>query len=540
MRPIRRCKVWHRVELGQVQAVLPNVEPRNTGIQNAQQQVGHRFGLHVENPAHQHRFWAARTDDQNRSAMFGHGIDGLVNTLQKAREGFVPRRKGLILPSPQDTGKRMGKGIAVGKLTRWDKSAGHRVVQQKVEIHLVQTLSNGCVGQMQLLVCRKLAAPDRKVPLSGLMHRAGQRRGQDRCSPGSRPVAEYDHPRLFSDPNRYRRRGTSPGLVTTRTGDEKVMNTTIGIDISKDHLDAHRLTDGASARFANTPDGLKALSRWLGAETCRVVYEATGRYHRDLEATLSRAGHGLVKVNPKRARRFAEAIGLEAKSDPIDAAMLARMGAALDLKPIEPPSDAMRDLHELRSARTALIKDQTACTNRLQDARARLVRKQLKARLRQIGRQIAQLDAELHQCIQDDDGLARRFNILTSIPGIGPVAAVSILADMPETGTLSSREVAALAGLAPHVRQSGKRTGRAMIAGGRAGLRCALYMPALSAIRCNPPLGQVYTALRSAGKPFRVALVAVMRKLLILANTLIREDRKWSPARPENGGEHAA
>ena len=318
------------------------------------------------------------------------------------------------------------------------------------------------------------------------------------------------------------------------------MNTTIGIDISKDHLDAHRLTDGASARFANTPDGLKALSRWLGAETCRVVYEATGRYHRDLEATLSRAGHGLVKVNPKRARRFAEAIGLEARSDPIDAAMLARMGAALDLKPIEPPSDAMRDLHELRSARTALIKDQTACTNRLQDARARLVRKQLKARLRQIGRQIAQLDAELHQCIQDDDGLARRFNILTSIPGIGPVAAVSILADMPETGTLSSREVAALAGLAPHVRQSGKRTGRAMIAGGRAGLRCALYMPALSAIRCNPPLGQVYTALRSAGKPFRVALVAVMRKLLILANTLIREDRKWSPARPENGGEHAA
>ena len=91
----------------------------------------------------------------------------------------------------------------------------------------------------QHLVCRKLAAPDRKVPLSGLMHRAGQRRGQDRCSPGSRPVAEYDHPRLFSDPNRYRRRGTSPGLVTTRTGDEKVMNTTIGIDISKDHLDAH-------------------------------------------------------------------------------------------------------------------------------------------------------------------------------------------------------------------------------------------------------------------------------------------------------------
>ena len=409
-----------------------------------------------------------------------------------------------------------------------------------VQQHRRRCVADDLAVCLQPLVCRKLAAPDRKVPLSGLMHRAGQRRGQDRCSPGSRPVAEYDHPRLFSDPNRYRRRGTSPGLVTTRTGDEKVMNTTIGIDISKDHLDAHRLTDGASARFANTPDGLKALSRWLGAETCRVVYEATGRYHRDLEATLSRAGHGLVKVNPKRARRFAEAIGLEAKSDPIDAAMLARMGAALDLKPIEPPSDAMRDLHELRSARTALIKDQTACTNRLQDARARLVRKQLKARLRQIGRQIAQLDAELHQCIQDDDGLARRFNILTSIPGIGPVAAVSILADMPETGTLSSREVAALAGLAPHVRQSGKRTGRAMIAGGRAGLRCALYMPALSAIRCNPPLGQVYTALRSAGKPFRVALVAVMRKLLILANTLIREDRKWSPARPENGGEHAA
>lgn len=318
----------------------------------------------------------------------------------------------------------------------------------------------------------------------------------------------------------------------TRTGNEKIMNNTIGIDISKDHLDAHRLSDGNSARFTNDRIGLTSLKAWIGSRRCRVIYEPTGRYHRDLENRLSKAGHAMVKVNPMRARRFAEAVGQSAKTDQIDAVLLARMGATLDLEASQLRDKNMNDLSELQVARTALIKDQTACRNRLSDARNKLVKAQLKARMCQIARQLAQLDAELKKRILEDTRLARQLQILLSIPGIGPVAATAIIVEMPEIGTLTSRQATALAGLAPFVRKSGKWTGKAKIGGGRAGLRRALYMPALVAVRCNSQLRCVYKALRSEGKEAKVALVAIMRKLLILANSLICENREWVEIRP--------
>ena len=310
------------------------------------------------------------------------------------------------------------------------------------------------------------------------------------------------------------------------------MNDTIGIDISKDYLDAHRLSDANVKRFTNDRIGLKSLKAWIGLQHCRVIYEPTGRYHRDLEVCLSKVGHAMVKVNPKRARRFAEATGQSAKTDQIDAALLARMGAILDLEVSQLRDENMNDLRELRVARTALIKDQTACQNRLSGARNKLVKAQLKARMCQIAKQLTQLDVELKKRICEDVKLARQFQILLSIPGIGPVAAVAIIVELPEIGTLRPRQATALAGLAPFVRKSGKWTGKAKIGGGRAGLRQALYMPALVAARCNPQLSCVYKTLRSQGKEAKVALVAIMRKLLILANILICEDREWAEIRP--------
>jgi transposase len=306
------------------------------------------------------------------------------------------------------------------------------------------------------------------------------------------------------------------------------MQDTVGIDISKDIVDVHRLSDGKHRQFDNDKAGLRALCRWIGNSPFRVVYEATGRYHRDLEGTLGMAGHALVKVNPNRARKFAQAISQGAKTDCVDAAMLARMGAVLDLDAKPARTDSMHEIRELHVARIGLIKDRTACRNRIHGARNKVVLTQMRARLRQVERQIDQIDLELQRLVTKDPGLARRYEILMSVPGIGPIAAVAMIAEMPELGDMTGKEAASLAGLAPITRESGKWKGRSKIGGGRRGLRTMLYMQALVSIRYNTELGQVYRALSDAGKPAKVAITAVMRKLLVLANALIRDDRKWT------------
>ena len=310
------------------------------------------------------------------------------------------------------------------------------------------------------------------------------------------------------------------------------MSDTIGIDISKDTLDVHWLSDGRHARLGNDKAGLAALRRGLGKVPVRIVYEATGRYHRDLEAALGPAGHALVKVNPARARRFAQAISQGAKTDGVDAAMLARMGAVLDLEAKPVRSCSMHEIRELHVARIGLVKDRTACRNRLHGARNKVVLAQLRARLKQVEKQIEQIDAELHRLIAGDPDLARRFEILLSVPGIGRVAAAAMIVEMPELGSMDGKQAASLAGLAPIPRESGVWKGKSRIGGGRHQLRRALYMPALVAIRHNWQLGEVYQTLCNAGKPAKVAITAVMRKLIILANALIRDNRKWAETAP--------
>jgi len=307
---------------------------------------------------------------------------------------------------------------------------------------------------------------------------------------------------------------------------------TIGIDISKTHLDAFRHDDQAARQFENTPQGIRALIRWLGqTPVARIVFEPTGPYHRALEMALA-GRFPLVKVNPLHARRFAEACGTRAKTDAVDARILARMGAALNLEPDAPISEKHLVLRDLQMARTALVKDRTRLRNRSHVQLNPVLKRQTKARLTLVERQIAELDAEIARHIADDEALQRKREILCSIPGLGPIAAALILTFLPEIGTLDRKQAGSLAGLAPHNRESGQWKGKSFISGGRKPLRDALYMPALVAMRFNPDLKSKYAALREAGKPAKVAIVALMRKLLETANALVKTDRLWVEKAP--------
>ena len=212
-----------------------------------------------------------------------------------------------------------------------------------------------------------------------------------------------------------------------------------------------------------------------------------------------------------------------------DARILARMGAALDLDPQGPISQDTFILRGLRVARAALIKDRTRLRNRAQTQTMAVLKRQTKARLAQVVRQIAELDAEIAARIAQEEPSARHRDILCSIPGLGAVTAAAVLTFLPEIATMERKQVASLAGLAPFTRQSGQWQGKSFISGGRKPLRDALYMPALVATRFNPDLKAKYDQLRAAGKPAKVAIVAVMRKLIEMANALVKADQKWVP-----------
>ena len=303
---------------------------------------------------------------------------------------------------------------------------------------------------------------------------------------------------------------------------------TVGIDISKAHLDAHELPSQRAARFANDAAGIQRLTEWIGAPVQCVVYESTGPWHRALEETLA-GTLPLACVNAARARQFAQATGQQAKTDAVDARMLATMGAAITLRQVTPRSATRRDLDELQTAREALIKDRTGVLNRQKHAHHPLLKRQLKNRLAQTRRQLQALDEAITTLIGADETLARQAEVLVSIPGIASVTAAGLLAEMPELGRLHAKAAASLAGLAPVTRESGQYKGRGRIRGGRARLRKILYMAAVSASRHNPDLARKYADLRARGKPPKVALTAVMRKLLVLANALLKQDRLWTP-----------
>lgn len=319
----------------------------------------------------------------------------------------------------------------------------------------------------------------------------------------------------------------------TRIGKGKVMQDTVGIDVSKATLDAYWLSGKQHLVFSNDLAGLKRLVRWIcKAKADLTVFEATGVYDRLLQAQLASHGLPFSRVNPKQARRFAEGIGLLAKTDKVDAVLLARMGSLLDLKAEAPRALSTNDLKDLATARQALIRDRTAAKARTQTASVLLLKAQLSRRLKQIERDLVLVDAAILSVIAQDETLSESAKILTSIPGIATVTACAMLAQMPELGTLSGKQAASLAGLAPMSRQSGKWQGREHIRGGRAEMRRSLYLPAVVATRFNPDMKTKYDQLVASGKCKKLAITAIMRKLLVMANSLLRDRRKWTKAHP--------
>ena len=308
---------------------------------------------------------------------------------------------------------------------------------------------------------------------------------------------------------------------------------TVGIDISKARLDAFAHPSERAARFSNDRAGFRELIAWIGPRIDRIAYEPTGPWHLDFEDVLLEAGLPLYAINPYHVRCFARSQGRRAKTDAVDARMLATMADAIaDLRPTAAKSRSDRDLSELQLVRDALVGDRKSIGNRGKHLRHPVAKQLNKRRLAQIERQLKRVEAEIGKLVEAREDLKRRFEILTSIPGISNVTAAGLITHMPELGSLTGPRAASLAGLAPVTRESGTWKGRSFIQGGREKVRRLLYMPAVAAIRCNPDLQAKYTSLRDAGKPAKVAITAVMRKLVVLANALVQQDRTWTP-RPE-------
>ena len=306
---------------------------------------------------------------------------------------------------------------------------------------------------------------------------------------------------------------------------------TVGIDVSKDWLDVALLPINTSLRVANNKKGHKALlKRLVGYDVSCVVMEATGKYHRSLHTNLHAAGLCVSVINPYRSRKFSDVLGRLAKTDKVDALVLAHYGAMVGPTSHIPASKTLSDLAEAVSARTAAVAQKTALTNRRGATLNIALKRELARQVRACEHHIERLDKLIAGTIANDAVLARRYEILVTMPGVGPVAAAGLIAGLSELGSCTDKQIAALVGVAPMNWDSGQMRGHRAIKGGRAPIRRLLYMAALTNVRSHRSgLKEFYEGLRNRGKPTKVALVAVMRKLAILANTLIAEDRHWRP-----------
>lgn len=306
-----------------------------------------------------------------------------------------------------------------------------------------------------------------------------------------------------------------------------------GIDVSKHHLDVSIVPSRDHRQFSNDAGGRQDLCAWLTeAQVANVVMEATGRYHREAHRLLYEAGLEVAIVNPLRARRFAQATGQLGKTDKVDAGMLAELGQALAPKSVAPPPESRQKLTDLARARALLVKARVALAlahDQFDTAAAAA----LQGVVDSLDTEIDGLDAKISNTIEVDAELAHREKILRSIPGIGKVTATLLCAEMPELGSLHRREAAALVGVAPFPDDSGKWAGLRRIKGGRTAVRNVLYMAAMVAVKYNPDMKKFYEHLKvHKGKKHKVAVVAVMRKMIILANVLLREDRMWCSSAP--------
>lgn len=303
--------------------------------------------------------------------------------------------------------------------------------------------------------------------------------------------------------------------------------TVLGIDVSRQWIDAHLLPSGQSWHISSDP---AALDEWIarlpgGIELA--VMEATGGLETQLAAALDQAAIRVAIVNPRQVRDFAGAVGQRAKTDLIDAQLLALFAARVRPRSRPMPQADRAVLAELLTRRRQLMAAYVAEVNRQKAARAKPVVKSLAKNITWLQKQLNDIDRLIDEQVRQSPLWRVNEQLLTSVPGVGPTTACRLLGRLPELGSLTRRQVAALVGLAPYVRQSGKWKGKSFISGGRADARTALYMAALSASRCNPVLQPFYDHLIAQGKPPKLALTACMRKLLVTLNAIIRDQKPW-------------
>ena len=305
----------------------------------------------------------------------------------------------------------------------------------------------------------------------------------------------------------------------------------VGIDVSKDRLDVHVRPGDEAFAVSRNGQGLEQLTERLRElSPVLVAVEATGGFEVMVAAAIAGAGLPLAVINPAQIRHFAQAVGKRAKTDPVDAAVIAHFAEAVRPAPRALPDEAARLLAELVGRRRQIIDMIVAERQREKRATNARVRKSLARHIAVLEKELMAIDGDIDTLVRGSPVWRAKEDLLASVPGIGKTIARILLAELPELGTLNRREIASLAGLAPYTRQSGKWRGKSMIAGGRNAVRSAIYLGALVASRCNPPLKAFYQHLLHAGKPKMLALIAVARKLLTILNAILRDNRPWQNA----------
>ncbi len=305
----------------------------------------------------------------------------------------------------------------------------------------------------------------------------------------------------------------------------------IGIDVAKAQLEFACRPSAETGAVPNADSGIRELvARCQELAPTLIVLEATGGYEAALVAALATAGLPLVVVHPRQVRDFARATGQLAKTDAIDAQVLALFAERVRPAPRSLPDEAAQALEALLTRRRQLVAMLTAERNRLLMARAP-VRRDLQQHIRFLERRLREADDDLHTAVRASPLWRVKDDLLQSVPGVGRVVSLTLLAELPELGRLSHKEIAALVGVAPLNRDSGTLRGKRLVYGGRAPVRAALYMAALVASKYNPVIRASYHRLRAAGKPAKLALTACMRKLLIILNAIARSGTPWQPAR---------
>lgn len=305
----------------------------------------------------------------------------------------------------------------------------------------------------------------------------------------------------------------------------------VGIDVSKDRLDVAVRPSNESFSVGRNAAGLEQLIARLRELSPRVVaLEATGGFETVVAAALSAAGLPVAIVNPAQIRAFAKAIGQRAKTDPIDAGVIAHFAEATNLEPRPLPDEQTRLLADLVGRRRQIIEMIGAERQREQRLSAPRLKKSIARLVKALEKELASLDTDIGDAVRGSPAWRAKEELLVSVPGVGPVISRTLIAELPELGQLGGKEIAALVGLAPFTRQSGKWRGKSFIGGGRTAVRAVLFMGALVAKQHNPLLKAFFDRLIAAGKPKMVALIAVARKLLTILNAILRDNRPWQTA----------